>query len=487
MTAMSRHTVAALLGVLACGTTPPALHAQGPSSSLQVIRNVTVIDGTGRAPIPDAVVVIEAGRIRAVGPRARISVPPNALVIDGRRGTLLPGFIDTHAHLTLGPVEIDRSSAVPTMRALPDPLVAHRTLAALLGAGITSARDPGGPAQVTVALRDSVAHGRLAGPRLIVAGDVIDQTEFPGLTATVRTPEQVRAEVQRQAKIGVNFIKLYAALTPTLVSAGVDEAHRLGLPVVGHVMLTTWTEGARAGMDGFVHIIGWSPKLLPAAQRAAYMKMMAGSQFMFGWLELMDLDAPELEEAIQAMVTHRMHIDPTLVVFERATRADDSRITSAPYLADASPHLVKNWRDSFNFNIGWSASDYQRARAAFPKALQLTKRLYDRGVLLGAGTDANNPWTVAGESFHRELELLVEAGIPELEVLAIATRNGARILGVEAETGTLEVGKQADLVLVGRDPLQRISATRDVRWVMKGGVRHKPADVRAAAGLSPSR
>jgi imidazolonepropionase-like amidohydrolase len=107
--------------------------------------------------------------------------------------------------------------------------------------------------------------------------------------------------------------------------------------------------------------------------------------------------------------------------------------------------------------------------------------------LITAGTDANNPWTVAGESFHRELELLVSAGIPPLDVLSIATRNGAKALGRLAEFGTVETGKRADLVLLRDNPLASISATRRVVWVMKNGVRSTPAAIRISAGLSVAR
>jgi imidazolonepropionase-like amidohydrolase len=183
------------------------------------------------------------------------------------------------------------------------------------------------------------------------------------------------------------------------------------------------------------------------------------------------------------MAQRRMHLDPTLVVFERGVRGDDPAVIRSPALADASPALLANWRAFFTFSIGWTPDDFARARAAWPKALQLTKRLHDRGVLLTAGTDANNPWTVPGESYHRELELLVESGISPLDVIGIATRNGARALRILDETGTIEAGKRADLVLLRTDPTASISATRGVQWVMTDGVRHDPAAVLRAAGL----
>jgi imidazolonepropionase-like amidohydrolase len=450
--------------------------------ALEVIEHVTVIDGTGALPIRDARVVVEDGRIRAVGPRAAIPVPNGATRIDGGGGTLLPGLIDMHAHVTLGPVQVDRSGQAPVMRALPDTAVAHRSLALLLANGVTTIRDPGG--EGAVAVRDSVASGHIEGPRMFVAGAVIDRTPFPGLSTQVNTPDEVRAEVRRQVALGVDMVKLYAYLPPELIAAGVEEAHRQGVPAIAHVMFTTWTEAARLGLDGIVHIPGWAPRLLPAAQRAKYAAMMAGgSQFMFGWFELVDLEGAEMQQAINALASRRMHLDPTLVVFERAVRGDDTTVTRSPHLRDASPALLKNWRDFFSFSAGWSADDFRRARAAWPKALRLTRILYDRGVLLTAGTDANNPWTVPGESFHRELELLAEAGIPPVDVIRIATRNGAQALGILGEVGTIEPGKRADLVLVRGDVSRNISATRQVQWVARSGRRVVPAEVLRRAGL----
>jgi len=465
-----------LLGTLLLATTA--------SAQQTVIDRVTVIDGTGGAPIRNAVVVIEQGRIRAVGPRGSVALPAGAERIDGAGGYLVPGFVEMHAHVSLGPVEVDRSGAQPVMKVLPDPAGTRRSLALLLASGITTARDPGGAAATTVAVRDSVADGLLLGPRLFVAGEVIDRSPFPGLTSAATTPDEVRQEVRRQAELGVDMIKLYAWLSPEQVQAGIEEAHRVGLPAIAHLMTTTWTEAARGGLDGIVHVIGWSPELLPEGVRPRYRQMQAGgSQFLYGWLELVDLDAPELNRAVDAIAARRMHLDPTLVVFERAVRGDDPVVIQSPHLAQASPALLANWRAFFTFSIGWSKDDFARARAAWPKALQLTKKLYDRGALITAGTDANNPWTVPGESYHRELELLVEAGIPPLDVLRIATRNGAEALGILGETGTVEPGKRADLVLLAKDPSASISATRSVQWVMQGGVRHDPAAVLRRAGV----
>ena len=474
---MSRAMVVTLLATASCIPSPSTVPPPA-ARAVQVVEHVTVIDGRGGAPIADAVVVVEGGRIRAVGRRGTVRIPARASRLDGEGGFLLPGFVDAHAHVALGPVRMEVVNGTPQLRVEEDLPGSGRSLRLLLAAGITTIRDPGGPAHRTVALRDSVAAGLLLGPRMRVAGEVIDRSSFAGLTRTVSSVDDVRAEVRRQAAAGVDMIKLYSTLTPEMTAAGVDEAHRLGIRAVTHPMLTTWTEAARAGIDGIVHVLGWSPRMLPEGQRAAFKASLAGTQFMYRWLELADLEAPEIDSAIAAMAERRVILDPTLVVFERALWGDDPRVTQSPELAAASPALLENWRTAFRFDRGWSAEDYRRAKAAWPKALQLTRMLFERGVPLAAGTDANNPWVVPGESFHRELELLVSAGIPPADVLVIATRNGALAAGLLAETGTIEVGKRADLVLLRRDPIADISATRSVRWVMKDGMLYRPEQLR---------
>ncbi|MCI0432157.1 MAG: amidohydrolase family protein, partial [Gemmatimonadetes bacterium] len=163
---------------------PTVPFASSPAGE-EVIENVTVIDGRGGTPLTDAVVLVDRGRIRAIGRRGQLSIPASAQRVDGGGGFLLPGFIDVHAHVALGPVRVDTSGPAPTMAVDPDPGGGRRTLALLLAHGITTARDPGGPAAQTVALRDSVARDQLFGPRLFVAGEVIDRTPFNGLTARV--------------------------------------------------------------------------------------------------------------------------------------------------------------------------------------------------------------------------------------------------------------------------------------------------------------
>lgn len=453
-----------------------------------IIRSVTLIDGTGRPAVAGQSVAIRNGRITRVGPDRDVPVPAGAEVIDGRGRWLLPGLIDMHAHVTLGPV---RGAATGQVTAETDTSVVSWSLRTLLAFGVTTIRDPGATtAEFAVRIRDSVAAGRLVGPRIFTAGEVIDASSFPGLVRQARTPEEVRAEVRRQAALGVDYLKFYVSLSPEAIRAGIEEAHRLGRKAVAHLLATTWTEAALGGIDGIVHSMPASPRLLPPERRAAFLRNIArNGRFMLQWFEYYDPDAAETEAMLRALVDHRVVHDPTLAVFEAVAWGDSARIVRSPDLAYAPPALRRNWESGeFVLSLGFRPADYDSARLAWPAVLRFVKQLYDRGVFLVAGTDANNPWVPPGPSLHRELELLSAAGIPPLTVLRIATRNAAEALGVLGELGTIEPGKRADLLLLEADPLADIRHTRRITWVMRDGRRWRPGELLAPLGLpAPSR
>jgi imidazolonepropionase-like amidohydrolase/ketosteroid isomerase-like protein len=435
-----------------------------------VLRGVTVIDGTGAPPIRNAAVVITGDRISAIGPRASGDLDAGARVLDLPGKTLVPGFIDMHAHVAFGPVYGPLKAGDPPLRTEFDSLASVLMLRRLLEWGVTTVRNPGGHTREAVLFRDAVKSGALPGPRTFTAGAIIDVISAPGgLVETVKNEEDLRAAVRRQVAAGVDYVKLYAGLSPALVRAGVDETHKQGKKAISHMAVTTWTDGARAGLDGIVHIVPGSPLLLPPAHRAAYMKGFTGTQFMYRWFEQVDLSSAEIDTAVTELVNHKTVLDPTLVTFEAIFRGNDPAITSSPDLATTPASLLRNWREDFQLSTGWSTKDFTEATAAWPTVLKFTKLLYDRGVNLVVGTDTPNPWAAPGTSFHREMELYAQAGIPPLQILRLATLAGAKALGIDAEVGSIQQGKLADLVLLDADPLTNISNTRRISWVMQSG------------------
>lgn len=439
-------------------TSAPALQAR---SAPLVLRGVTVIDGTGAPPYGNMDVVIEGERIAAIHPSGSQRHARDATVLDLPGRYLLPGLIDTHAHVTVLRWVPDESGR---RRGVYDRGVSERTLRVLLAHGITTVRNPSAPAAEGVALRDDVASGMLAGPRIVTSGEHLNDPRM--------SDAELRAEVRRQVALGVDLIKVYAGLRPAQVGAVIDEAHALGVPVVGHLQRTTWTEAARLGIDAITHGFSWAPEYLPETRRAEYRPTLLGR---LDWLEWIDLDGPEIREMVRLLVDRRVAVDPTLIAYHTKFFGDDPRYLEHPD-QHLVPEIVEDWRGGTHTD-DWTTADYTRGKRLWPKAAELVRRYHEAGVLLSAGSDLPVPWVIPGVGLHEELELLVAAGIPPLDVLRIATRNGAETLGLLDEIGTLEVGKRADLVVLGADPTADVRNTRSIELIIQNGRTMRPAEI----------
>jgi len=434
------------------------------------LQQVSVVDGLGGPALAEHTVVVCDGRIVELAPTATARVPRGVKAVDLRGRTVIPGLIDTHAHVTILPVD-EAGRSVSQMHQADS----ERTLETLLAFGITSVRNPAGPATEAVALRDAVETGSILGPRMKTAGEALNhQPNSSGPAAPfagVADEAAVRAEVERQAALGVDYIKVYAALPPELVASAIEAAHEHGLEVIGHLQRTDWTQAARLGIDFITHGAPWSAAYLPEATQAGYRGTL---RERMSWLEKVDLDGPEIAEMIEQLVAHKVSIDPTLLVYRTKFFGDDPRHTAHPEIDLAPQTSVEAWRRR-TFTDDWSAEDFARGRQVWPLLLELTRRLHEGGVVLTAGSDLPNPWVIPGVSLHEELQLLADAGIPPLEVLRIATYNGAQALGWAGEVGSLEIGKRADLVVLAADPLRRIANTRAIEFVLLNGRVLSPA------------
>jgi imidazolonepropionase-like amidohydrolase len=432
--------------------------------ALIVLNHVTVIDVIRGVAQPDYAVEIEGERIRSVLPAARYRAPDGAAVHDLPGRYVLPGFVDMHAHVLFPPLDEDG-------RPLPafDRDTALALLRTLLLHGVTTVRDPGDATEAAVTVRGMLARGEIEGPRLLTAGRILTAAPMRhAVYATVTDERQVREEVAWQAEAGVDFIKVYQDLSPALVRAAIDEAHRRGLRVIGHVQSTTWTEAARMGIDFIAHAAPWAPEYLPAAARAAYEPDMFGRVY---WLEHLDLNSAVVQEMIAALVDHHVSVDPTLMAFRTKFWGDDPRYTDNPHRADAPPKLWAGFARRSN-TAGWTPGQYRAARAQWPKLLALVKLMYDRDVLLTAGTDTPFPWIVPGVSFHEELRLLAEAGIPAAAIIRMATINAG--IALRQNIGSVEPGKDADFVVLTANPLESLSNTERIELVIKGGHLYNP-------------
>jgi imidazolonepropionase-like amidohydrolase len=432
--------------------------------ALLALTHVNVIDVVRGVVETDRVVEVEGARIRAVIPAAGYHAPRGAAVRDLPGRYVLPGFVDMHAHVLFPPLGED---------GLPSPSYDRETSLALLRTlllhGITTVRDPGDATRDVVAVRNMLARGEVAGPRLFAAGRILTTAAMHhAIYVTVTDERQVRDEVAAQAQAGVDFVKVYQDLPPALVRAAIDEAHHRGLRVIGHLQSTTWTDAARMGIDFIVHAAPWAPEYLPATARGAYQQDMFSRVY---WLDHLDLNAAAVQDMIAALVEHHVSVDPTLIAFRTKFWGDDPAYTNNPLRADAPPKLWAGFARRSN-TVDWSPDQYRAARKQWPKLLALVRLMYDRGVLLTTGTDTPFPWIVPGVSFHEELRLLASAGIPTATVLRMATINAG--VALKQNTGSVEAGKAADLVVLAGNPLESLENTRRIELVIQAGQVYRP-------------
>lgn len=409
------------------------------------IVHVRLIDGRGGPPVEDATVLVRGDRIAAAGPSAQVAVPAGARVIQGRGRSLLPGLADMHTHLGGG---WDGESA--------DYLGYRLTMGALLYNGVTTVLDPGDVTSYVKQLRDEVRAGRLAGPRIYYTGLVLDGAKpvWPDISGAIGTAEQAGHFVRQMKQADATFIKAYGGLSTDMLKTVVDSATGQSMRVVADVWLRNGSlADAQTGIAAFAH---------------------AGSR-------------PMSDDAIRFMAERGTMSITTLAVYEAFTRRRfaDLAFIDQPLLSDVlNPVYAEQMRAHGRKTL--SAQDsagVRRWAESETNARANVKRMFDAGVSLVAGTDAPYPGDYYGEGLQRELELLVEAGIPPLAVISLATRNAARLIGAESEWGTVEPGKVADLLLVEGDPSRRISDTRNIVMVIQGG----QAVNRAALRYDPRR
>ncbi len=438
------------LTVLTGCTRAPLLNTDG----VVAITHATLIDGTGDPPREDVTLVVQNGRVSRIVDSPSLRIGPRVTEIPAAGKWVLPGFIDCHAHL---PSEKDLTTRFRT----------H------LDHGITAARSPATDTAHGVDVRQRLEDGRLLGPTYRMAGGLIDGVgAYFDYAEVVTSEEEIRRVVRQQAAAGVDYIKLYTQLTPDLVAAAIDEAHSQGLRVIGHLGRTSWSEAADMGIDALTHSgpSGMATSVVSAEEVDTFSDFFWPNDWrkfdpslFASWVDATQADGP-IRQLGRQLAEQKVILDPTLTLFETFARGDDpalyERLVPQALREDFSPHPSSSWM---------TAAERTAAKLAFDRTLEIVGMLHHEGVLLTAGTDSD-PWIPPGIGFHRELELLSASGIPNMDVIVIATRNGAMSLDLLDELGTVEPGKRADLVILDADPLETISNTQRIHAVLRGGV-----------------
>ncbi len=424
MKAATRTLAAAL--ALACAT------CSAPSSTAIVVTNALIIDGLGGPPIADGVVVVDGGRITEVGPAGSVTIPVGAQIIDADGGAVMPGLADMHVHM-MGGWDGEGS----------DMLGYQRYLNALLYSGVTSVLDVGNVLPFIQQIRAEVDAGRLAGPRIYMVGPLVDgpNPAWPPLTYSAHDANALRSFVAQLSAAGVDAIKGYVGLSEEMVDSLVRIAADESLPVIVDFGFGVSPPAlVRSGVRAFAH----TPRR--------------------DWND----------DEVAAMIDRGTAVITTLAVFESFSRRRfrDLGFLDHPLIASTTPPW---FLDDLRGLASADMSDRQVAIANMNTArlmasMGTVKRLHDAGVPMVTGTDAPYPGVFQGEGVHRELELLVEAGLSPLEAIAAATRNAATLMGAEGEWGAIEPGLAADLLIVRGNPAENIADTRNIIGVIQRGV-----------------
>ncbi len=439
----------------------PFFTAAEPSSQL-AITHVTLIDATGRAPQPDQTILIEAGRITAVGASKKTKVPKTARTIDASGKFLLPGFWDMHVHLA---------------GVTADPAWGKQVLLPLLLAnGITGVRDMGGDLDALLSWQREIESGTLLAPHIVASGPfLVGSGKKTAEQYPVHNAEEARAAVDDLNMRGANFIKIISMPSRDAFFAVADESKKQNIPFVGHLPFEIGViEASDAGMRSIEHLLysafalSFSSKETELRPRLVLAEKNGDSS---EWEQIAhETEAtfsPERAAALfQTLKKNGTWVTPTLASLDITSHPENWK-TDDPLLAFVPPAMAKQWRNTF--------SDREMKKRAAWLARQagndwkLTGELHHAGVPLLVGSDSLDPFVFPGDSFHQELAELVRAGYTPEEAFEAATRGAAQFLGREKDLGTIEMGHIADLVLLSANPMENIDNTRKVWAVVRNG------------------
>ena len=417
---------------------------------------VRLFDADSLRFLSDQTVVVNGAKIVAVGPSASTTPPAGARIISGEGMTLVPGMWDCHMHASddyTGPQE--------------------------LSMGITSIRDPGNNDKLTMDRRTRSASGKLLFPHIYASSLIDGKGPYTAQIANVATSQAEAIALVRRAKAnGFIGVKFYGTFDPKWLPAAISEAHKLGLHVHGHIPHGIRPMQAIAdGYDEVTHI-NW---VMMQAMPASILPEDNGMLRFEGpgrYAKDVDLDGPELSGIVAEMAKRRLYSDPTMSAFEGLYVPENGDLSPAyaPFVGTLPPATERGFRyGGFAVPKDLSRADY---RASWAKMVGLLGRMHKAGVPIVAGTDGS------GIEIIRELEIYREAGFSAAEALAAATIVPARLVGQDKHTGSIAVGKAADLVLVEGDPSQRIGDLRQTRVVMLDGKLLDADELRRAAGYS---
>lgn len=422
-----------------------------------LVDNVLLFDSVAGRYVAGRAVLVEDGKIKAVGAAGTIKAPEGTTRIDGRGKTLLPGLWDSHLHV--GGSDWNLLQNVAT--------------------GITNFRSPGSMIDESLSILKRRASGDLLAPdgKVAVIIDRKDPLAAQG-ALTVSSAEEAIEAVRKIKDAGLSGAKFYTSMTPAWIAPAAAEAHRLGLHVSGHIPAGMRPiEAVRAGYDEITHINFIMMQAMPqdVVDKANTAARLEGPA-KYG--KDVDLDSPEMKAFYAELAQRKTIIDPTISVWEGSLTSDGSATLPAyaPFAEISPPAISRSWKvGGYPLFDGLTRADF---KASFAKMVGVVGRLHKAGVRIVAGTDGY------GLELVRELELYQQAGLTNEEALQTATIVPARMTGMDDRFGSIETGKSASLILVEGDASKDMAALRRITTVFLDGYRLNADELRAASGFS---
>lgn len=435
-------------------------------SPIIALKNVDVIRGDGSAAAPDQTVIIKDGRIAQIGDAASVEIPEDAEVLDLTGKSLLPGFIMFHEHMFY-----------PSGRGTYNQL-SYTFPRLYLAGGVTTMRTTGSMQPYSdLNIKKATETGQIPGPKIRVTSPYFNDPGLPLFAVKgLRGPEDARAMVEYWDSEGVDDFKVYMHISQENLKVVIEEAHKRGKKVTGHLGAVTYREAADLGIDNLEHGFFVSADFVPDKVKDQNPAAMAQRKSLIA----LDPHGPEAQALIKHLIDKGVAITSTLVVME-------TFVPGRPRISDeALEALLPETRDQYLRTWSRIATSKDTAMSTiFKNDMEMEKLFFKAGGLLIVGTDPTGyGGVIAGYANSGAIELLVEAGLTPLEAIQVATLNGAKYLEIEDELGTIETGKIADLIVVEGDPASRIQALRDVEIVFKDGIGYDSAKLfESARGL----
>jgi imidazolonepropionase-like amidohydrolase len=424
------------------------------------LTHVQVIDGTGAPIADDQTVVIENGRISAVGNFGQVPIPGDAREIDLPGRTVIPGLVGMHNHLFY---MLHRPSSKQTSVE-----GAQASFAKLyLASGVTTIRTAGASDfGADLEIKRRIDSGREPGPSIYVT------TPYLNAAAGPPDPDRIARLVGDWADRGATSVKAYTSLRAPELRAAIEAAHQRGLRVTGHLCAVGFVEAAEMGIDSVEHGLAFDTEFYSRKQQDS----CPNQSLVMTELLDMDVDGPKIRRMIDVLVRRRVAVTSTLAIIEsfagRNVHFDPALLS--PRLRSDYIAARTAWANPVNpTTLMWAG--------VLRKEMEFEKKFVAAGGHLMAGVDPTG-WggVIAGIGDHRNLELLVQAGLTPEVAIKVATSNGARFLDAKESFGIIAPGKAADLIVVRGNPSQNIAAVRNVELVLKNGVGYDPAKLRAA-------